>query len=417
MSPTPSTDDATTNDQSTTTNQQLLDQHPKADDLNTALPNDWYLQEKEEYGESLFFAQHPASMRTTNTYEDPEAASKEAHELHQKWINDRASHDDEDRDEGKNSSDGEYTGPMVLGSDDQPERQEDQTREVLDEDDGGYLKITPELEAKAHHAINQIQASILVTAYWMARVYDEKLYAALGCNSKSEFVDRHLPFGHRQARRYAKIGRRLNEFLPNLETGKLPSPKEVKKEEMPESLQGVPLQKLQTLTELDDEDLREYVEEGKWTGPDGQTYTREDVIEMARAELEESVKQKAARLRQTVDDEKDKRQAYEELAEKRKEERDALEEKLEEKSEQIDAAEDLERRLGPTASKLEEKRKTLREAQEHVDEAIRLAGQIGITPNDPEADQQNLQRLLQRALTLQDVLREDYAEVFLELGI
>lgn len=384
-----------------------LEQHPKADTLDTPLPNGWYLQEKTEYGETVFFAQHPESMRSTQTHDDPEDASAEAHRLHQTWINDRATHDD-----GSDNESETYSGPMVLGGDDS---EETRPVEVLDEEAGEYVKVTPEMRAEAQHAVNQIQAGILVTAYWIARIYDEGLYAALGCRSKSEFVDRHLPFSDSQARRYAKIGRRLGSFLPDSSPDQLPAPSDVDGEDVPENLQGVPMSKLHKLTKLDDEDLQSYVETGEWTGPNGETYTREDVLEMARKELDDVVSERAQRLRETVEKEKEKRQTYEELAAKRKEERDALEEQIDENEAKVEAAEDLERKLGPTASKLEEKRKILREAQEHVDEAIRLAGKIGISEDDPEADQQNLQRLLQRANTLADVLREDYAEVLINL--
>jgi len=193
----------------------------------------------------------------------------------------------------------------------------------------------------------------------------------------------------------------------------LPSPDAMEDEEVPENLQGLPLGKLNELTKLDQEDLNDYVEKGEWTGPSGETYTREDVIQMARTELSDAVSDKVQRLRETVEKEKAKRQDYEELAEKRKEEKEALEDELEERAEQIEAAEDIERRLGPTMSKLEEKRRLLRKTREKVDEAIRLAGQIGITEDDPEADKQNLQDLLGAAQRLQDVLHEDYADVLI----
>jgi len=398
-----------------------LDQHPRADDLRFPLPDGWYLQEKTEYGDTVWFCQHPETMVTTQTCDSPETASQYAHKKHQAkvepghelpWTENGEADDAESEVSGAD----EYDGPMVMGTAEEAAEEPD-ALEVLDEDEGEYVKVTPELKAQARHALNQVQGAILVTAYWVARIYDEQLYVGLGCNSKSQFVENHLPFGERQAQRFARIGRRLGQFLPgheDIDPEQLPS---ADGENVPDNLEGLPMGKLHELTKLDDEDLADYVEEGEWEAPDGRTYTREDVLEMARADLGDVVSERTQRLRSAVEDEKEKRQAYEELAAKRKEEKEALEDELEEKAETIEAAEDLERRLGPTASKLEEKRKTLQEASDHLDEAIRLAGKIGITPEDPEADQENLQRFLQRAQRLQDVIHEDYAEVLINLGV
>lgn len=408
-----------------------LEQHPRADDLKFPLPDGWYLQEKEEYGDTVWFCQHPESMVTTGTHDSPETAAQYAHQEHQSkidpdhelpWpLNGEAENGEAaggDAGDAETEAAGDYDGTMVMGpAEDAAE--EPEALEVLDEDEGEYVKVTPELKAQARHALNQVQGAILVTAYWVARIYDEQLYVGLGCNTKSQFVQNHLPFGERQAQRFARIGRRLGKFLPghqDVDPDSLPEMEE-SEEGVPESLQGLPMGKLNELTRLDDEDLADYVEEGEWTAPDGRTYTREDVLEMARTDLGDVVSERTQRLKETAEQEKEKRQAYEELAAKRKEEKEALEEKLEEKAETIEAAEDLERRLGPTASKLEEKRKTMQEASDHLDEAIRLAGKIGITPEDPEADQENLQRFLQRAQRLKDVIHEDYAEVLINLGV
>ena len=394
------------------------DRHLQEDLLDQDLPSDdWELHESA----NGWYARHPEAGQTPDV-DTPEQASKEAQDLHRDWIENRATHDTDG--EISNSESGDSTAPqdpaqdsMIMGGTDTDDADTNAPVEVLDEDKGDYVTVTPELRAKAQHAVEQIQAGILVTAYWIARVYDEGLHVGLGYNSKKQFVENHLPFGERQARRYAKIGRRMGKFLPGASAEQLPAPDDVEDGEVPENLQGLSMGKLHELTKLDDEDLQDYVEDGEWVAPDGTRFTREDVLDMARTELGDVVTEKAQRLKETAEKEKEKRQDFEELAAKRKEERDALQDKLEEKEDQIEAAEDLERRLGPTASKLQEKRKTLNEVQEHLDEAIRLAGQIGITPEDPEADQQNLQRLLQRAQTLKDLLHEDYAEVLINMGV
>jgi hypothetical protein len=392
-----------------------LQQHPRADELRFPLPDGWCLQNKEEYGDTVWFCQHPESMLTTKTHDSPETAAQYAHQKHQSeiapnhtlpWEKDQA---DEEAGITKMTNAQMTNGQMT-------------NDEILDEDNGEYVEVTPKMKAEARQAISRIQASILVTAYWIARIYDERLYVALGYNTKSAFVEDRLPFGTRQARKYAKVGRRMSSFLPSeVKQDELPAPgdsdSDAENGEVPDSLQGLPMGKLHKLTQLDEEDLEDYVEEGEWTGPNGETYTRDDVIEMARTELGDAVAEKVQNMRDTLEQEKEKRQAYEELAAKRKEEKEAVEEKLDEEKDRIETAQDLERRLGPTASKLQEKRETLDECAEHLDEAIRLAGKIGITEDDPEADQMNLQRLLQRAQTLKDVIHEDYAEVLMSLGL
>lgn len=402
------------------------DRHLQEDLLDTELPDQWTLVEMNNGSWAATNNREDVApkFQDTKAYEDPEDASRAAHELHQEWLNDRAT-------VGKAAGDGAPAG-VPSDSDDESSSESntgdlelasqpsDTAVEVLDEDRGEYVTVTPEMRAQAHHALHQVQGTILVTAYWIAQIYDLGLYAALGCNSKSQFVDRHLPFGVRQASKYAKIGRKLGRFLPfsdQANADQLPSADDVNADDLPDSVQSLPMGKLSELTKLDDDDLKDYVETGQWTGPDGQTYTRDDVLDMARTELGDIVSERTKRLRDTVEKEKDKRQQAEERAEKAEEEKAALEEKLEEEEARIETAQDLERRLGPTASKLQEKRETLEEVKRHLDEALRLLPKVGITDEDPEPDQENIQRLQQRIQRLEDVLHEDYGEVLINLGL
>ena len=390
-----------------------LQQHPRADDLRFPLPDGWYLQNKEEYGDTVWFCQHPESMVTTKTHDSPETAAQYAHQKHQSeiapnhtlpWKKDQA---DEEAGTTKMTNAQMTNGQMT-------------NDEILDEDNGEYVEVTPKMKAKARQAISRIQASILVTAYWIARICDEQLYLGLGCSTKEEFVERHLPFGTRQARKYAKVGRRMSSFLPSeVKQDELPAPSDAESHgengEVPDSLQGLPMGKLHQLTRLDEEDLEDYVEEGEWTGPNGETYTRDDVIEMARTELGDAVAEKVQNMRDTLEQEKEKRQDYEELAKKRKEEKEALEEKLDEQSEQIENAEELELRLGPEHSKLESKKELYDEVEEHIDEAIRLVGQID--PGDhPDTDENRCQAIRRASQRLLDVVHEDFADVLIGIG-
>jgi len=381
-----------------------LSNHAALDDLDLTLPDGWYLLSKEEYGEEVFFCQHEEHLRSTDTHADPADAVEAAQKKEGIW--EAATHDTPD--ENGESND------LIFGGGASDEQSA--PTEVLDEEAGEYVELTPELRAKAQHAIKQIQAGILVTAYWVSRVYDERLYVGLGYGTKKQFVENHLPFGMSQARKYAKIGRRFGDFLPDYAEQtpeKLPAGEDA--EETPESLQGIPMTKLTHLTKLDDEDLQSYVEEGKWTGPNGETYTRDDVMEMARAELDDAVSGRGEKLQKVAEDEKEKRQAYQELAEKRKEEKEALEEELDERQQQIESAEELELRLGPKQSKLESKKKLYRECEEHIEQAIRIVDQLD--PGDhPDTDELRCRAIRKAAQRLLDVVHEDFVEVLMTEG-
>ena len=388
-----------------------LQQHPRADDLRFPIPDGWYLQETTEDGDQKWFCQHPETLISTTAHDSPETAAQYAHQKHQSqiapnhtlpWKKDQA---DEEAGTTKMPNAQMTNGQMT-------------NDEILDEDNGEYVKVTPEMQAHAHHALHQVQGTILITSYWMARIYDERLYVALGYNTKSAFVEDRLPFGTRQAAKYAKVGRRLGQFLPNsteVDPEQIPGSNDVDREDVPDAFEGLPMGKLHKLTQLDDEDLEDYVEEGEWTGPNGETYTRDDVIEMARTELGDAVAEKVQNMRDTLEQEKEKRQDYEELAEKRKEEKEALEEKLDERSEQIENAEELELRLGPEHSKLESKKELYDEVEEHIDEAIRLVGQID--PGDhPDTDENRCQAIRRASQRLLDVVHEDFADVLIGIG-
>jgi len=392
---------------------ESLDQYPRADDLRISLPDGWYLQETTEDGDQKRFCQHPETLITTTAHDSPGTAAQCAYQKHQAKINpDHTLPWEEDQTDEEAGTTKMTNAQMTNG--------QMTNDEILDEDNGEYVEVTPKMKAEAQQAISRIQASILVTAYWIARIYDERLYVALGCNTKREFVEKHLPFGTSQARRYAKVGRRMSSFLPSeVKQDELPAPSDAESHgetgQVPDSLQGLPMTKLQELTKLDDEDLEDYVEEGEWTGPNGETYTRDDVIEMARTELGDAVAEKVQNMRDTLEQEKEKRQDYEELAAKRKEEKEALEEKLDERSEQIENAEELELRLGPEHSKLESKKELYDEVEEHIDEAIRLVGQID--PGDhPDTDENRCQAIRRASQRLLDVVHEDFADVLIGIG-
>jgi hypothetical protein len=348
---------------------------------------------------------------TTKTHDSPETAAQYAHQKHQSEIapNHTLPWEKDQADEEAGTT--KMTNAQMTNENGHP-------TEILDEDEGEYVKVTPKMRAHAHHALHQVQGTILITSYWIARIYDERLYVALGYNTKSAFVEDRLPFGTRQAAKYAKVGRRLGQFLPNsteVDPEQIPGSNDVDTEDVPDAFEGLPLGKLHKLTQLDEEDLEDYVEEGEWTGPNGETYTRDDVIEMARTELGDAVAEKVQNMRDTLEQEKEKRQDYEELAEKRKEEKQALEEKLDERSEQIENAEELELRLGPEHSKLESKKELYDEVEEHIDEAIRLVGQID--PGDhPDTDENRCQAIRRASQRLLDVVHEDFADVLIGIG-
>lgn len=376
------------------------DRHLQEDLLDTALPDGWKLKEWKDG----YYARHPEAGQTDD-YPDPERVSQEAHVKHQQWINDK-----------------EDTAAEAPPSDAPTEaltKKESGPVEVLDADNGEYVTVTPELRAEAQHAVTQIQAAALVTAYWISRVYDQRLYVALDCTSKKDFVERYCSFGMSQARRYAKVGRRMGQFLPAPNRGELPEPETDTDEDgasVPDSLKGLPMSKMEQLTRLDDDDLNDYISEGEWTGPDGEAYTRDDVMDMARSELSDLVAQRTERLSGALEKEKEKRQNFEELAKKRKEERDALKDEIEENEEKISAARDAELKYGKKASLLEDKRNMHAEAMAHLDAFMRTFPQIGIDTDDPEADQIKIVQMMETLNRAQGAFYEDYAEVLIQNG-
>ena len=365
------------------------DRHLQEDLLDTPLPEGWSLKEyKDQY-----YARHP-QVGQTDDHDTPEQASQEAHVKHQQWVNDN-------------------------GSPNAPAKSEPQTDapvEVLDADNGEYVTVTPELRAEAQHAVTQIQAAALVTAYWIARVYDQRLYLGVGCESKKQFVERYCSFGIRNARRYVKIGRRMGQFLPAPNSAQLPGADTDADTDVPDSLKGLPMSKMEQLTRLDDDDLNDYISEGEWVGPDGERYTRDDVMDMARSELSDLVAKRTQKLSSTLESEKEKRQNYEELAKKRKEERDALKEEIEENEAKVSAARDAELKYGSKASLLEDKRKMYQQAREHLDAFMRTFPQIGIDDEDPEADQLKIVEMMEAINRAQGAFYEDYAEVLIQNG-
>ncbi len=313
------------------------------DELDHDLPDGWYLLSKEDYGEQVFFCQHEETLQSTQTHEDPADAVREARAT--------VTADTTAPEEGAIQRSGSPPASPMLPENDV---------EVFDADTGDMVKRSPHQQRKAMHLMRAIQMSTMVQAVALARMDEGKHYLDLGHSSYKEFADAELPFSYRHSKRLLRIGRRFQGLLPEADASEeatreaLEAEIEESEEVRPFAAMGV--SKLREITKLEDEDVEALASGKTLQDPEtGDTYTLEDLKEMAAKDVKESVEA----VRREKEAYQAKAQRQEETIKRLESEQEAMEEEVEAAQEKKEEALELEAQYGPKAQTYEDNKKAL----------------------------------------------------------
>lgn len=444
------------------------DRHLQEDLMDATLPNDWRLHETSK---GDWYARHPEAGQTPDR-DTPEAAAEEAHDLHQDWIENRATHDnpegtmennadndaapDAPQDESPNeeagsqetpneeadneemtngkmtndapSADVEVPGPTEIQDPDVPEP----APEVYDEEKGRFVEVGTDDREYARALHQWVEMGTIVTGLALKAIRDNEAYTALGCSSFKEYCETMAPMGRKTAYRHISRAETYEQFLPDFDPGSV------------SNRHSAPLKRLLTGSDAD----------GEAAGGDGEAnetppespvptalrglsngkldalgdlgddrlagYVESEELRtpdgqvITREEIEEmTAKEVRRRVDEVLEPHKQKAEQEKEKRLKAEAEREALKEKLERKKEEIKRSRDLEETFGPKAARLEEKRRRMEKMEEALREASKQIYKIGLTTEDPIPDQERAMDLLAHAERLADAAREELADVVL----
>ena len=295
------------------------------------------------------------------------------------------------------------------------------TAEVYDEENDRWVEVSDEKEqyGRALHEINQ--ATTLIKGLVLKAMRDYEGYLGLGCRSFKEYCDTMAPNTRKTCYRHIRRVERFEDFLPDFSPGAVSnlhsnplnalqsgSSGDGASDEavVPPALDGLTNGKLDALGELEDPQLRDFIETEELRAPDGTRLTREEVLDMTTREVNR-------RVEEILDPHKKKAEQEKEARLKAEAERDALREELDEAEEKIDAAEALEETWGPPAARLEDKRKNMERLEEHLREATKLVQKINVTPEDPTPDQDRAADIAAHCERLGYVAQDELHEVLL----
>lgn len=351
-----------------------LEQHPEAEDLSTPLPPDWYLQEKEEYGDTVWFCQHPETMVTTQTHESPEIASQYAHKAHQNkvdpdhtlpWDTD-ASDEPISRSDSPSASQPPANRPAT-GATPTAATVPENSVEVFDADTGDMVERSPHQQRMAMQLMRAIQMSTMVQAVALARMEEGKHYLDLGHSSFKEFAETDLPHSYRHSKRLLRIGRRFSGLLPEVdaseETTRQALEAQIEESEEVKPFAAMGVSKLREITKLEDEDVEALAEGKTLVDPDsGDEYSLEDLKEMASREVKETVEQHQREKRAY----QARVQSQEETIKRLESEKESMEEEVEEAERKKEEAQELEEQYGPAAQTYEDNKEALSETRDQL---------------------------------------------------
>jgi hypothetical protein len=265
---------------------------------------------------------------------------------------------------------------------------------VYDGDKESFVTISQQQQSYAAYLHRQVAMGVFITALAIQRMFDEKLYLAMGCSTKEEYADTMLPFGRHQAFRYYKVAQKFKDFLAfNV------APEQQKENEF----SGLGIQKLYELTQIEDKDLGNIVKTGKLITKDGSEYTIEDIKDMTTKEFAKTIREVKSKY-------SGKLSALLEENKLLKAERGLDKQLIESAEEKITHAQELELIYGAGASKLADKKKEIALARDCFNDAWTHLHKANVTSNDPKTLQREVPEILNMVMELHGMAVDRYLD-------
>ncbi len=267
--------------------------------------------------------------------------------------------------------------------------------QVLNIETNKWVRITPEERKYANYIYQQFQISSVFTAIALKKIFDKKLYIALGYESKEDFILNGTNYSRAQAYRLAKVADKLSGYLPQLDqnipiSGQIPeeaaSTIQNNNISPQKDLSGLGITKLIELSKLEEDELEQFINKGSIGEDDDQlTFDEFKDITVRKAAKELEVRTKS--YKRKIKDLEDKNSAL-------KEDKKKLESEIDGMQRMVNDAKDLELKYGAPASLSEAKKDLLSEVDNLINEiAVRLK-KADVTIRDAEKVQDRFRLIL-----------------------
>jgi polyhydroxyalkanoate synthesis regulator phasin len=284
---------------------------------------------------------------------------------------------------------------------------------VYDAENSQWVEVSHEEQRMAAYVHQQMLMGVFVTASAIKKVFDERLYLALGCQSREEYIATMLPMNRRQAYKYHAIATKFESATKLLTDGEL-KPIDlsngsviVQSTALDETANNLGFEKLYELSSLEDDEFAELIKTGKIKGENGEI----DIQDILDSTVKEAKKQIADFKKKYSD----KINQLDEENKLLKEEKKQLVKERDSSKEQV---EDLKTDLhiyGPNATKLKDKAAHLAVAGKLLNEAHLAIVKAGVMASDPLTLRQDLGNMIKKIDEVRSILEEHYSEILAEV--
>lgn len=257
---------------------------------------------------------------------------------------------------------------------------------VYDLENDKFVDVSLEQQRTAAYFHNQVLLGAFVSAIAIKRIFDDRLYLAMGCQSRDEYIENSLPFNRRQCYKLLAVADKFESVTKSFDNnnlltdGKSNSSKEVQSTALGVSSLGI--EKLYELSKIDDAEIDKLIKKGK-IKIDGEDFSIDDLKEMSAKEVAHQIK-KATKQYQ----EKLKKVETENI--QLKETKKLLENENAHLIKENDEGKDAENTFGPVATTFKNKKERLNIARDLLNKFDNTIMRCGVTEEDPDGIQKDL---------------------------
>lgn len=290
--------------------------------------------------------------------------------------------------------------------------------QVFDAEEQKWKEVSQKEQVFASHIHNQVMTGVFYSAAALTKMLDERLYLALGCESRDEYINTMLPYSRRQAYTLLAIGRKFSGILGDTSEQKMIGDGSVHSSALEEgestekvhasALNGLGIKKLYELTKFDDVEIDELMKTGS-TIVNGDQITLEELKESSAKEVTKRIAEvkklysgKISQLQEEVKQLKEEKKIYEKVSE--------------EVQTKIVNAIVLEKQYGGIASKLEDKQERIQDAYKLLNDFVETLVRCGVNDNDPLVLQQQLVDLIRQVDGVYNRIQLEYENVIVNIG-
>lgn len=273
------------------------------------------------------------------------------------------------------------------------------------------IPITDEQIRTASYIHQQVLLGVFVSAMAIRKIFDDKLYYALGCQSKEEYCDNMLPMSRMNAHRYYVIASKFDSVAKQLSNNDL-EPISLSNgsanvttllQTGGEKLEELGISKLYELTKIDDDDLGELIKNGS-ARINGEEITLDELKDMTFKEASKLIKKATQKYKEEIKSLSGKLATAQEDIKLLNSEMDLI-------TEENKTAKKIEQRFGPEANKLKNKIDSINEARQLLNEFNEVLLRAGVTLDDPISIQTDLTDLIRKIEGCYNTMLNQYDDI------